>query len=190
MQAPSAEALARYSYSDKKEVRIPGRMLRSKAYIELSDTAKHVLHLFLQRRTWYTEGKGRNTKRIFQNNGLLFSYSEANNLWGIPSKTFRRAIIQLIEHGFIRIENHGGTLQGTRVCSTYRLVEDWQHYGTDLFVKPEIPASICYSRSIQKLNASRATSRESKFSTVMDDSGRLSLVTVEGTKRKVKHGHG
>lgn len=161
MQAPDEKTLARYGWSDKREARIPGRILRSKAYIDLSHTAIFILSLFFQRRTWYKDGKGKNTKRIYKDRGLLFTYNEAQHLWGITPRVFRDCIVQLIEHGFLKVEEHGGTLQGNRVPTKYMLVSDWQHYGTYLFVKPEIPASICYNDNLKRINETRL----SKFST-------------------------
>jgi hypothetical protein len=181
MQAPDEKTLARYGWSDKKEVRIPGRMLRSKAFMELSKTAKFVLMLFMQRRTWYKEGKGKNTKRIYNNHGILFTYNEASYLWGINRRTFSDSIVQLIAHGFLKVEEHGGTLQGERVPTVYMLVDDWQHYGTPLFVKPEIPAKISYNDSLKRFNASK----KSKFSSEPGLTRRVSPTSPETAKTAV-----
>ncbi len=180
MQAPDTETLTRFGWTDKKEVRIPGRMLRSKAFIELSNTAKFVLMLFLFRRTWSHDGKGKNTRRIYNNRGLKFSYTEAEQVWGIIPRTFRDCIIQLIEHGFLEVENPGksGTLQGTRVCTIYRIIADWERYGTPEFVKPIIPQSIPWNDCLKKVNAAR----KSKFSTEVTLSGRLRSSSVERVK--------
>lgn len=157
MRAPDSETLSRFGWTDKKEIRIPGRMYRSKAYIELSDTSKFILGLFMQRRTWYTNGKGKNTKRVYQNQGLMFSYREAEELWSINRRTFRDSIEQLIRHGFLRIENPGksGTFQGNRIPTIYMLVDDWMHYGTDLFIKPDVHRQAATSDSIKRYNEKR-----------------------------------
>ena len=183
MQAPNAELLNRYGWSDKKEVRIPGRMLRSRAFMELSANAKFVLMLFLQRRTWYKEGKGRNTRLVFNNRGLMFTYTEATGLWNINRRTFRDSIVQLIEHGFLQIENpgKGGTLQGTRICTIYRLVDDWQHYGTPQFVKPETPATISHNDNLKRINEAR----KSKFSREPHLTRQVSPTSPERAKRTV-----
>ena len=181
MQTPNAETLTRYGWTDKKEVRISGRMLRSKAFMELSNTAKFVLMLFLLRRTWHTEGKGKKTKRLYDNRGLLFSYTEASSLWKINRRTFRDSIIQLIEHGFLRVEKHGGTLQGTRVCTIYRLVDDWERYGTPAFVKPEIPITISPNDCLKRINAAR----KSKLSSELHLTRRVSPTSPERAKRAV-----
>ncbi len=154
MQAPNAELLNRYGWTDKKEVRIPGRMFRSRAFIELSDTAKFILELFLYRRTWSVEGKGKNKKRIYKSRGLRLTYTEAECLWSINRRTFRDSIIQLIMHGFLRVEEQGGTLKGNRIPTIYMLVNDWEHYGTSLFIEPKISRTLG-NDSIKRFNESR-----------------------------------
>ncbi len=183
MKAPDAEILSRFGWTDKKDIRIPGRMYRSRAYIELSDTSKFILGLFMQRRTWYTDGKGKNTKRIYQNRGLLFSYREAEELWKINRRTFRDSIVQLIRHGFLRIENTGksGTLQGTRVPTIYMLVDDWMHYGTDLFIKPDVPRQAATSDSIKRFNEER----KSKLSSELHLTRPVSPISPEKRKSDV-----
>lgn len=183
MQAPDKETLSRFGWTDKKEIRIPGRMYRSKAYIELSDTSKYVLGLFMQRRTWYMEGKGRNTRRVFQTQGLMFSYREAEQVWKINRRTFRDSIKQLIRHGFLRIENpgKGGTFKGTRVPTIYMLVDNWQHYGTDLFIKPEIPSSVCFNDNLKRINAAR----KGEFSREPNLTRQVSRTSPERAKRAI-----
>lgn len=155
MQGPDEQTLSRFGWTDKKEVRIPGRMLRSRAFIDLSNTSKFVFILFMHRRTWYISGKGKNTKRIYYTRGLMFSYREAEELWSINRRTFRDSIEQLIAHGFIRIEKQGGTLQGKRVPTIYMLVDDWQHFGTPRFLEPDIPTPICHNDNLKRFNEAR-----------------------------------
>jgi hypothetical protein len=178
MQAPDAETLSRYGWTDKKEVRISGKMLRSKAFIDLSNTSKIVLMLFMQRRTWSMSGKGKNAKRVYQNRGLLFSYREASDLWNINQRTFRDCIEQLIGHGFLRIEKQGGTFQGKRVSTVYMLVDDWMHYGTSLFMAPEVTHLIATSSSLRRFN----TERKNNFSTEPRLTERVSSTSVEKAK--------
>jgi len=156
-------------------------MYRSRAYIELSDTSKFILGLFMQRRTWYTDGKGRNAKRVYQNKGLMFSYREAEGLWKINRRTFRDSIEQLISHGFLRIEKPGGTLQGNRIPTIYMLVDDWMHYGTDLFIKPDVPRHAATSDSLKKFNEER----KSKFSSEPHLTRRVSPTSPEKRKSDV-----
>ena len=179
MQAPNNKTLTLYGWTDKKEVRISGRMLRSKAFIDLNNTAKYVLMLFLYRRTWYKDGKGKNSRIRYHNNGLKFTYTEAEQVWGIIPRTFKNALNQLIERGFIRVESSGGTLRGNRECSEYRLIDNWQQFGTPGYLKPEIPKAVCYSKSLQKINADRAMSRKSLSSTDNNVSGQLTKKSVE-----------
>lgn len=155
MNAPDEKTLSMHGWSDKREARIPGRMIRSKAFMDLTNTAKVVLLLFMQRRTWYIQGKGRSSKRIYNNNDLQFSYTEAKKVWGINERTFRDSIKQLIEHGFLRVKERGGTFQGNRKPTIYMLVNDWERYGTPGFIKPEVPLGICYNDSLKRLNEAK-----------------------------------
>ncbi|MGD0821021.1 MAG: hypothetical protein ABSA71_09785 [Desulfomonilia bacterium] len=188
MQAPDTETLTRYGWKDKDkknnhdlDVRMPRKMLRSAAFIKLSHTSKFVLMLFLCRRSWHKDGKRQNTKRIYDNRGLIFTYNEAENLWDINRRTFNDCIVQLIAHGFLRVEKPGGTLQGERVPTLYMLVDDWQHYGTPYFVKPEIPAKISYNDSLKRFNETR----KSKLSSESHLTRQVSPTSPETTKRPV-----
>jgi len=181
MKAPDEKSLSRFGWSDRKEVRIPGRMMRSKAYIDLSNTAKFVLMLFMHRRTWYKEGKGKKTKRIYENRNLMFTYREARELWGINGRTFRDCIEQLISHGFIRVQEQGGTLQGERVSSLYMLVDDWQYYGTSRFIKPEIPKTLCFNDNLKRINEAR----KGKFSHEVYLTERMSPTSPEGPEMEI-----
>ncbi|MGO9146120.1 MAG: hypothetical protein ACLQDF_07105 [Desulfomonilia bacterium] len=188
MRVPDAETLARYGWRDKDkknnrelDVRMTRKMLRSAAFIELSNTSKFILMLFLCRRSWQKDGKRQNTIRIYDNRCLRFTYTEASDVWHINRRTFRDCIIQLIKHGFLQVENpgKGGILQGTRVCSTYRLVDEWQHYGTPAFVVPEIPRSISWNDNLKKVNEAR----KSKFSSEPHLTRQVSPASPERVKR-------
>jgi len=109
----------------------------------------------------------------------MFSYSEARQLWGINERTFRDSIIQLIEHGFLKIEQQGGTLQGTRECTLYMLVNDWERYGTPSFIKPEISKVISHNDNLRRINADRKKS----FSPEPGLSRRLTKSSAERAKR-------
>ena len=185
MQAPTTETLTRYGWADKIEIRIPSRMIRSRAFIELSNTAKLVLLLFLQRRKWFKDGKGKNKRTHYNTRGLRFTYTEAEKVWGILPRTFRLAIIQLIRNGFIEVEVHGGTLQGNRVCTEYKLVDTWQKYGEPGYMMPSIPPTISYNDSFKRLNAERTKSRKSEYSTDNNVSRQLTKSTAERVKMDV-----
>lgn len=154
MKAPNADQVNRYRWSDRIDARLPGRMIRSQAFIELTNTAKLVLILFLHRRKWHIEGKGRKRRTVYNNRGLMFSYTEAEELWGINRRTFRDCIVQLIKHGFLQVEKQGGTLQGNRVISLYMMVPYWENYGTLQFIEPTMPM-IPNNDSLKRFNESR-----------------------------------
>jgi hypothetical protein len=107
-------------------------MFKSTCFMNLTSTAKTVLLLFYCRRKLSKVGRHGKGKWVVTNNGqILFPYSEAEKKFGIKKSTFARAITQLIEHGFIDINHHGGGMLGD--ASTYWISERWRDYGTDKF---------------------------------------------------------
>jgi hypothetical protein len=176
MMAPDLKVLKANHWYHERDLRMTQEMFRSEAFISLTHTSKYVLQLFLSRREWHYEGKGRRRKPVFHNTGLKFLYREAV-AYGIDSTQFRRCIKELIEHGFIEIAKQGGQLHGHKECSEYDLVDDWKHYGTSAFAPRTAPMGACFSDSISKYNQTRratkrtrATAGDKTFSTDMGDS--------------------
>lgn len=112
----------------KRNVMISWEMLESKAFKELSAGGIRVLLRFLQKRTW-VKGK-RKRQTVFVNNGLSFTYGEAQEL-GISTSQFHAITKRLVEFGFIDIEHQGGGL--ARDHSRYALCDRWRDYGTPQF---------------------------------------------------------
>lgn len=107
-------------------------MLLSEVFRGLSSTAKNVLFDFLMMRKMVKQKSTRGSKTVCVNNGeLQYCYDTALKK-GIPKQTFKRAIDQLIERGFIDIAHHGsGGRKGDK--SLYSVVENWRKWGTDEF---------------------------------------------------------
>jgi hypothetical protein len=117
-----------------QKVVLESLMFKSHCFMKLTSTAKTVLLLFYCRRQMSKGGRQGKSGWVCTNNGdIFFSYSEALNKFGIKKSTFARAITQLIEHGFIDINHHGGGMLGD--ASTYYISERWRDYGTDKFEK-------------------------------------------------------
>ena len=110
-------------YTLKRNIFIESEMLDSEVFKKLSGKAKNVLLRFLQKRTW--NGKGKKKKYI--NSGLVFTYTEANEL-GISTSQFHTITKKLYENGFIDIDHQGGGL--ARDYSRYSMSERWRDYGT------------------------------------------------------------
>jgi hypothetical protein len=167
LRAPDDETLARFGWKEKHkgqwlDVRIEKRILRSPAFIDLTHTSQFVLLLFLARRPFERIGIRQNQKRIFGTRNLVFTYTEAKELWGISRRTFCDSINQLIAHGFLKIEQQGGTLQGARVPSVYALVDDWKYYDPNKVIQQNKKPKLCYSNSLKKYNKSRKQSISSE----------------------------
>jgi hypothetical protein len=71
-----------------------------------------------------------------------FHYSEAEQLHGIPRKSFSRGLQELHGAGFYDFEDKGGQWKGSAWTATsYRRSERWRKYGTaDFLALPWIPS--------------------------------------------------
>ena len=113
-------------------------LLLSRAYLDLTGISPQVLSLFLIRRKLSKIGrKGKETWDIINNGEIVFPYSQAEIKYGITKPRFRRAINQLIEHGFLEINHHGGGM--VKDCTTYIISDRWRKYGTDKFIFKSLP---------------------------------------------------
>jgi hypothetical protein len=173
MKAPDIKVLKAKRWYHNRDLRMPQEMLRSTAFLSLTQTSMVVLMLFLSRREWRYEGKGRKKIQIFHNTELKFPYSEAKE-YGIGEKQFRRCITRLIEHGFLEVVHQGGQLHGHRECSVYDLIDDWKLYGTPQFTPRRVPKGVCPSDSLARYNRAKAARKargeaNENISCVMDD---------------------
>ena len=103
----------------------------SRAFLELTGVAPHVLLLFLKRRQMVKLGRKQGKEQwVIGNNGeIVFPYAEAENKFGITRPRFQRAIDQLVEKGFLDIKHAGGGMMKDTIS------ERWQDYGTDSFIQ-------------------------------------------------------
>jgi len=122
--------------SDKYRLRVDAHVdweiMESEAFKSLSATAIRVLLRFLQKRKWTPSGKrgNRSRKPIYDNNGLSFTYAEAEAL-GIPTSTFHVTIKTLVEVGFLDVAHQGGIYKND--YSRYNISERWRDFGTPAF---------------------------------------------------------
>ena len=117
---------------------IEPEMMETKAFRSLSGRAMWVLLRFIQKQTWSEKKVGGHKTRIYENNGLTFTYTEAK-YFDIPNSTFLRSIKMLVELGFIDVEHRGGTFGHGEIrdYSRYKLSNRWKDWGTDDFRKKE-----------------------------------------------------
>ena len=138
---------------------IETELIRSKAFNTLTGKAPQVLLLFHTRRIM-EQTKGKKSRWFIKNNGkITFTYSEALKKYGFTDGTFKRAIYQLTEKGFIRINSVGGLFN---TSNTYTLLDNWRHYGTDKFIPPEKPARRYKSVGFQQGNTHGKNSKKNK----------------------------
>lgn len=116
----------------KRNVYLPWELLDSDAFKKLSAKGIQVLLRFYQKRTWADTKVNGKKKKVYNNNGLSFTYAEAEEL-GIGTSQYLEILKRLIELGFIDMEHQGGGL--ARDYSRYALSERWRNYGTPDFKK-------------------------------------------------------
>jgi hypothetical protein len=109
----------------KPGVRLPYQLESSEAFLSLTGKAPQVLLLLMRRRRMSRVGR---RGWIITNNGEIeFTYKEALDRYGITHGQFRRAIDQLVAHGFIDVTETGGAYR--RHKSKFPLIENWRNYG-------------------------------------------------------------
>lgn len=96
--------------------------LESTAYRELSPSAAKLYPYFKRICVRATKGKP-DESTLFG-----FTYTEAEK-YGFVSRTFVRAVKDLIQHGFIDLVEKGGLRGAGHSCSKYRLSKRWVSYG-------------------------------------------------------------
>jgi hypothetical protein len=101
----------------------------------------------LQKRKWTASGKGKNYRKVYDNNGLVFTHHEAESSLGIKQGTFYDAVTRLIAVGFIDIEYHGGSYAGD--FSLYSFSDRWRAYGTPKFIEAKRERVLPPGRDIQ-----------------------------------------
>ena len=136
-------------------------MFYSQAFMELSASGIRVLMRCLQKRKW-SKVKIRGTKQIIYNNdGFIFPYVEADFLH-IKTTQFWKNIKKLIAVGFLEIVHQGGWYQKNekeKDYSVYRLSDRWKKYGTQEFNKIEKPRVLQSNYYVRKnIERKKATS--------------------------------
>lgn len=134
----------------KRESRLPGDLLESKAYYALNgEKTLRVLIRFYQKRRWNTHRK----KIEYIDEPMAFTYAEAQAM-GIGPSRFHEIISELYRVGFIEISHIGGGL--ARDYSRYTISERWRDYGTDKFKHKEKPRTVRPGRDVQTLKRRKA----------------------------------
>jgi DNA-binding transcriptional ArsR family regulator len=142
----------------KRDILLPWDLLNSAAFRSLSAKGIQVLLRFYQKRRWKWFKEGRKKKKIiYEDGGLVFTYTEAEAL-GISKSQFHTILKKLYELGLIDIEYQGGGL--ARDYSRYSLSSKWRDYGTPLFrerTKPKAGRPGCDVRSWMRKKSEQTT---------------------------------
>lgn len=110
------------------------RLTESKAWISLTGKAPQVLSIFWKKRKFAKSGRKRKGRQeyLMTNNGeITFLYSEALEKYEIKKDTFRRALRQLHNRGFLDVTNPGGGIH--KAPAKFALSDRWTDYGTHKF---------------------------------------------------------
>lgn len=134
----------------KRKAWVEPEMMTSEAFRALSGSAMWVLLRFTQKPKWYDTKSGGRKTRIYENNGLIFTYSEANQ-FGLSNATFYRAIKTLVERGFLDVEHRGGTFGHGEIkdYTRFKLVDRWKAWGTPEFIEKDFPRLKYSSMDVQ-----------------------------------------
>ena len=171
------EALHSHKWAIKNTAVISPDMIMSEAFRSLKKISTDVLIRLLQKRHYSKSGKGKNAKVTYDNDDLVFTYSEAA-CFKISRASFLRAIKELVAKGFLEIQYQGGSFGNGQDWSRYRLIDDWKLYGTPQF-KPRTKASgVSFNDCLENYNEKRRKQKP----TVTYDNGTLSSMTTEKAK--------
>ncbi len=104
-------------------------ILKSKAYRDLTFSARAALFHFFPKCQYQKTGTRRSKTFEQTNNGsLIFTYKEAESL-GYSNSTFSRVLAELQKHGFIKLTLRGfGGVGELRATSQYALSDAWKKW--------------------------------------------------------------
>ena len=143
----------------KRKAWVEPEMMESDAFRSLPGSAMWVLLRFTQKPKWYDSKVGGRKTRVYEINGLTFTYSEANH-FGLSNTTFYRAIKTLVERGFLDVEHRGGTFGHGEIkdYTRFKLSDRWKAWGTPQFVKKDFPRLKFQSMDVQSRKRQKAVS--------------------------------
>jgi len=122
---------------------IERELLLSPAWVSLGGISAKVYLIFRGKCQFAKRrrGCGKHTERlkdrILNNGQLVFTYAEAQKIYGMTAPRFTRTIDELIEKGLIDITATGAGVH--KVVTLYAISERWQDYGTPSFKEAHRP---------------------------------------------------
>ena len=148
--------MGRKKFKLKRKAWVEPEMLISEAFRTLPSSAMWVLLRFTQKVKWHDSKVAGRKHRIYENNGLTFTYAEANH-HGLSNATFYRAIRTLVRRGFIDVEHRGGTFGHGEIkdYTRFKMSNRWQKWGTDAFREKEFEVKKYKGEQVQARIKSR-----------------------------------
>jgi len=144
-------------------------LLESKAYLALNAASSlKLLSLFFIRRQFQSVGRKGKENWIIKNNGLIeFTYKEALHKYGFSESTFRNAIDELMDKGFIDIAEASGGIY--KVKNLYSISNRWRKYDTPEYEQPQSrPKSV--NKGFQKGNQFGRNCQKEKITVIKQHS--------------------
>lgn len=122
----------------KRKALVEAEMMESPAFRKLTGSAMWVMLRFIQKRAWTDTKIGGRKHRVYEKNGLTFTYTEANH-FGLSDSTFHRAIKTLVGRGLLDVEHRGGTFGHGEFkdYTRFSLSDRWKAWGTPEFVRKD-----------------------------------------------------
>lgn len=113
-----------------RQTLLKSEMVLSPAFKALTESGLRVLIVFLLKKPMEKVGPKEWAPKQTEN-GMNFTYVEAEKLLGFTPPRFARGIDNVIKTGFIDLKYQGGGMGGNR--SLYVLSDMWKLFGTDQF---------------------------------------------------------
>ena len=123
-QAPNTHWNGRNAYPVGGFARVPSEMYESQAFQGMRSAAYAILMMAIFRNYSSTSGGGNKAPNF------TLSYEDLKKRLGFHRETVRRAMKDLIAHGFLEIVRHGGLDGVNGVASLYRLSSNWKSYSS------------------------------------------------------------
>ena len=137
-------------------------LLESEAFCSLKTrTAYRVFLIFYSKRKLFKARRRGEDNWVITNNGeIVFTYQEAKTKHGISGGTFRSAIDELRNKGFIDIAESGAGLH--KSVNLYSISNRWKLYGTPEYKEPKTRPQKPINKGFQKGNKHGRNCRNEK----------------------------
>lgn len=147
-------------------------LVKSPAWLDLNGAAIKAYCIFrVKCQVRQRPGKpGKKNEKIIVNNGQLqFTYREAKTKYGFTASRYRRALDDLIGHGFLDVAATGMGVH--KVVTLYAISERWRAWGTADFVGAKRPKPPIANPGFKRGNKLAKNRHKKKESSVENEHG-------------------